>query len=149
MKLRLLVGIRLVCFSQAIIESYSWHNELDIHACQALGIHIPRRFNHPKKKFAQASTSITLQTPSTKNTPSTSSTYLAHNRPIILQLIKPPPFIPQYSPPPPKNSTAATQQPIMVQLEEVEDAELDRAQPGPVGDDYDSDDFVDTGMWKS
>lgn len=33
----------------------------------------------------------------------------------------------------------------MVQLEEVEDAELDRAQPGPVGDDYDSDDFVDTG----
>ena len=34
----------------------------------------------------------------------------------------------------------------MVQLEEVEDAELDRAQPGPVGDDYDSDDFVDTGM---
>ncbi|CAF9934072.1 MAG: mitochondrial import receptor protein [Alectoria fallacina] len=32
----------------------------------------------------------------------------------------------------------------MVQLEEVEDAELDRAQPGPVGDDYDSDDFVDT-----
>ena len=33
----------------------------------------------------------------------------------------------------------------MVQLEEVEDAELDQAQPGPVGDDYDSDDFVDTG----
>ncbi|KAF6223165.1 hypothetical protein HO173_013265 [Letharia columbiana] len=32
----------------------------------------------------------------------------------------------------------------MVQLEEVEDAELDQAQPGPVGDDYDSDDFVDT-----
>lgn len=34
----------------------------------------------------------------------------------------------------------------MVQLEEVQDAELDQAQPGPVGDDYDSDDFVDTGM---
>ena len=35
----------------------------------------------------------------------------------------------------------------MVQLEEVEDAELDQAQPGPVGDDYESDDdFVDTGM---
>ena len=33
----------------------------------------------------------------------------------------------------------------MVQLEEVEDAELDQAQPGPIGDDYDSDDFVDTG----
>ena len=33
----------------------------------------------------------------------------------------------------------------MVQLEEVEDAELDQAQPGPLGDDYDSDDFVDTG----
>ena len=35
----------------------------------------------------------------------------------------------------------------MVQLEEVEDAELDQAQPGPVGDDYDSDDFVDTGTY--
>ena len=34
----------------------------------------------------------------------------------------------------------------MVQLEEVQDAELDQAQPGPIGDDYDSDDFVDTGM---
>ncbi len=37
----------------------------------------------------------------------------------------------------------------MVQLEEVEDAELDQAQPGPVGDDYDSDDFVDTGTSKT
>ena len=37
----------------------------------------------------------------------------------------------------------------MVQLEEVEDAELDQAQPGPLGDDYDSDDFVDTGKRRS
>lgn len=34
----------------------------------------------------------------------------------------------------------------MVQLEEVEDPELDQAQPGPIDDDsYDSADFVDTG----
>ena len=35
----------------------------------------------------------------------------------------------------------------MVQLEEVEDPELTQAQPGPVKDeDYDSADFVDTGI---
>lgn len=35
----------------------------------------------------------------------------------------------------------------MVQLEEVEDQELDQAQPGPIPDSaYDSADFTDTGM---
>ena len=34
----------------------------------------------------------------------------------------------------------------MVQLEEVEDQELDQAQPGPIPDSaYDSADFTDTG----
>lgn len=33
----------------------------------------------------------------------------------------------------------------MVKLEEVEDEELEKAQPGPVSEDED-DDFVDTGM---
>jgi hypothetical protein len=34
----------------------------------------------------------------------------------------------------------------MVQLEEVEDQELDQAQPGPIDDTaYDSADFTDTG----
>lgn len=34
----------------------------------------------------------------------------------------------------------------MVQLEEVEDQELDQAQPGPVNEDaYDSADYLDTG----
>ncbi len=35
----------------------------------------------------------------------------------------------------------------MVELEEVEDAELDRPQPGPINeDDEDSADFTDTGF---
>ena len=36
----------------------------------------------------------------------------------------------------------------MVQLEEVEDQELDQAQPGPIDDTgYDSADFTDTGKF--
>ena len=36
----------------------------------------------------------------------------------------------------------------MVQLEEVEDQELDQAQPGPIDDTtYDSADFTDTGVY--
>ena len=36
----------------------------------------------------------------------------------------------------------------MVQLEEVEDQELDQAQPGPIDDTgYDSADFTDTGRF--